>query len=72
MASLQRRVGPTFVGIYGMLQPVADAIKLLSKELIIPTKTASVIFLLSPCYTFIFGLSGWLILPFQYDNYNTT
>jgi NADH:ubiquinone oxidoreductase subunit H len=48
MATLQRRTGPTIVGIYGMLQPIADAIKLLSKELIIPTKTASVIFLLSP------------------------
>jgi NADH-quinone oxidoreductase subunit H len=64
MASLQRRVGPTFVGIYGLLQPVADAVKLLSKELIIPTKTASVIFLLSPLYTFTFGISGWLVIPF--------
>ena len=68
MASLQRRVGPTFVGVYGLLQPIADAIKLLSKELVIPTKTASVIFLLSPFYTFIFGISGWLVLPF-YTNY---
>ena len=72
MASLQRRVGPTFVGVYGMLQPVADAIKLLSKELVIPTKTASVIFLLSPWYTFMFGISGWLVLPFYLYNFNFT
>lgn len=72
MASLQRRVGPTFVGVYGMLQPVADAIKLLSKELIIPTKTASVIFLLSPMYTFIFGISGWIVLPFYSGYINLT
>lgn len=72
MASLQRRVGPTFVGVYGMLQPVADAVKLISKELIIPTKTASVIFLLSPWYTFIFGITGWLVLPFYYGTVNLT
>ena len=72
MASLQRRVGPTFVGVYGMLQPVADAVKLLSKELVIPTKTASVIFLLSPFYTFIFGITGWLVLPFYNINANVT
>lgn len=72
MASLQRRVGPTFVGVYGMLQPVADAVKLLSKELVIPTKTASVIFLLSPWYTFLFGVTGWLVLPFYSNNLNLT
>ena len=72
MASLQRRVGPTFVGVYGLLQPVADAVKLLSKELVIPTKTASVIFLLSPLYTFIFGITGWLVLPFYRTFLNLT
>lgn len=72
MASLQRRVGPTFVGVYGLLQPVADAIKLISKELIIPTKTASVIFLLSPFYTFVFGITGWIVLPFNNNLLNIT
>ena len=58
MASLQRRVGPTFVGLYGLLQPVADAVKLLLKELIIPTHTSAIIFLLAPSYCFIFGVSS--------------
>jgi NADH-quinone oxidoreductase subunit H len=68
MASLQRRVGPTFVGLYGLLQPIADAIKLLSKELILPTKTNTIIFLIAPTYTFILSLSGWVVIPFIINN----
>lgn len=63
MASLQRRIGPTLIGFYGLLQPVADAIKLISKELIIPTKTSSILFLLAPSYAFSFGILGWSLLP---------
>ena len=71
MASLQRRVGPTFVGVYGLLQPVADAIKLLLKELIVPTHTSAIIFLLAPSYCFVFGVAGWSLFPPLYlvDNF---
>jgi len=48
MASIQRRRGPNVVGIYGLLQPLADGFKLLNKKLLIPTSSNKAIFLLAP------------------------
>ena len=59
LAAHQRRVGPTEVGIYGVLQPFSDALKLILKETVIPSQANKVLFYLSPVFTLIFSLLGW-------------
>jgi NADH-quinone oxidoreductase subunit H len=68
MASIQRRRGPNVVGAYGLLQPLADGLKLLVKETIVPSNANKFIFILSPIITFVVSLMGWAIIP--YDKYS--
>jgi len=64
LAAHQRRVGPTVVGYYGILQPFADALKLILKETVIPSQSNKVLFYLAPVSTLIFSLLGWGVIPF--------
>ena len=58
LAATQRRVGPTEVGPYGILQPFADALKLILKESVVPAQSNKIIFYLAPAVTLIFSLLG--------------
>jgi NADH-quinone oxidoreductase subunit H len=64
IASIQRRRGPSVVGIWGLLQPLADGLKLLIKESIFPSNSNVIIFILAPVITFLLSLLGWAVIPF--------
>jgi NADH-quinone oxidoreductase subunit H len=63
LAALQRRQGPNIVGFYGLFQPIADGLKLLLKESILPKRANFLIFILSPIFTFGLALAGWIVIP---------
>jgi len=64
LAAHQRRTGPNTVGVYGILQPFSDALKLVVKETVIPAQSNKVLFYLAPMMTLIFSLLGWGVIPF--------
>jgi NADH-quinone oxidoreductase subunit H len=58
------RIGPNRVGPAGLLQPIADALKLLLKEIIIPAKASKALFVIAPIMTIMPALAAWAVIPF--------
>ena len=65
MGYMQRRIGPNRIGIYGILQPIADGVKLIIKESIIPKESQKILYIIAPLIGIIIGLIVYNIIPIK-------
>ncbi len=65
LAIIQRRQGPNVIGVFGLLQPLADGFKLLMKETIIPSTSEKFLFIIAPILSFLISLLSWGVIPFD-------
>lgn len=68
LASVQRRHGPQIVGFWGLLQALADGLKLISKEIIVPSKSNKILFFFAPCISFSLSFSSWSLIPLYFNS----
>ncbi len=64
-AAVQMRRGPNVVGVYGLLQSVADALKYVVKEIVIPAGADRAVFMLAPLLSFVLAMIAWAVIPFN-------
>ena len=64
-AAVQMRRGPNVVGVYGLLQTVADALKYVVKEIVVPAGADKTVFMLAPMTSFVLALIAWAVIPFN-------
>ena len=68
LAAVQRRQGPNIIGFFGLLQPIADGLKLLLKESILPKSSNTVIFIFAPIFSFGLAIAGWSVMSVGEDS----
>ncbi len=63
LGAIQRRRGPNVIGVFGLLQPLSDGLKLFAKEFVLPSSSNNLIFIIAPMLTFFLSLISWVVIP---------